>query len=87
MKEFSIWNVTNMFNIEYVHLLMQKQPRESSVFIFSHFRTEYVDPGGAPSVRQYVCVSVCVSVTASHFHNSWPILMKLGPHDLNKNLR
>ena len=34
-----------------------------------------------------VCVSVCLSVTASHFHNSWPILMKLGPHDLNKILR
>ena len=49
------------------------------VFIFSHFRTEYVDPGRPLSVRQfvYVCLSVCVSVTASHFHKSWPMLMKI----------
>ena len=49
------------------------------VFIFSHFRTEYVDPGRHLSVRQCVCVclSVCVSVTASHFHKSWPMLMKI----------
>ena len=53
------------------------------VFIFSHFRTEYVDPGRPLSVRQCVCVcvcvclSVCVSVTASHFHKSWPMLMKI----------
>ena len=32
-------------------------------------------------------MSVCLSVTASHFHNSWPIWMKLGPHNLNQNLR
>ena len=32
------------------------------VFIFSHFRTEYVDPGGAPSVLQYVCLCVCLPV-------------------------
>ena len=33
-----------------------------------------------------VCVSVCVSVTASHFHNTWPILMKLGPCNLIKKM-
>ena len=38
------------------------------VFIFSHFRTEYVDPGRPLSVRQFV--SVC-------FHKSWPMLMKI----------
>ena len=51
------------------------------VFMFSHFRTEDVDPGRPLSVRQCVCVcvclSVCVSVTASHFHKSWPMLMKI----------
>ena len=38
-------------------------------------------------VSMCVCVSLCLSVTASHFHNSWPIWMKLGPHNLNQNLR
>ena len=49
------------------------------VFVFSHFRTEYVDPRRPLSVRQCMCVclSICVSVTASHFHKSWPMLMKI----------
>ena len=51
------------------------------VFIFSHFRTEYVDTGRPLSVRQCVCVCVClsvfVSVTASHSHKFWPIKMKI----------
>ena len=34
-----------------------------------------------------VCVCVCVSVTAFYLNNIRPILMKLGPHDLNKILR
>ena len=46
-------------------------------------------------MRQYVCecvcvcvyMCVCVYVEAFHFHNSWPISMKLGPHDLNKEFR
>ena len=35
------------------------------------------------------CLSVCMclSVTGSHFHNSWPILMKLWPQTLSKDLR
>ena len=33
------------------------------VFIFSHFRTEYVDPGRPLSVRQCVCVCVCVCLS------------------------
>ena len=57
------------------------------VFIFSHFRTEYVDPGRALSVRLSVCLSVCLSVTAFYLNTMGPISMKLGPHDLNKNLR
>ena len=35
------------------------------VFIFSHFRTEYVDPGRPLSVRQCVCVCVCLCVCHS----------------------
>ena len=53
------------------------------VFIFSHFRTEYVDPGRALSVR----LCVCLSVTAFYLNTMGPISMKLGPHDLNKHLR
>ena len=54
-----------------------------SVFIFSHSRTEYVVPRRSLSVR----MSVCVSVVVSNFLNFGPILLKLGPHSLNKNLR
>jgi len=34
-----------------------------------------------------VCVCVCVSVPAFNFYIFGPILLKLGPHSLNKNLR
>ena len=34
-----------------------------------------------------VCLSVCLSVVISNLHNFGPILLKLGPHSLNKNLR
>ena len=34
-----------------------------------------------------VCVYVCLSVTAFYLKTIRPILMKLGPHDLNKILR
>ena len=44
-------------------------------------------PGRGLSVRLCVCVYLCVSVTAFYFNTIWPILMKLGPHDLIKNLR
>ena len=65
----------------------------SYFFILSHFRTEYVDLGGPLSVRPdgcvdvWMCVCVCLSVTASQFHNSWPILIKLWSNNLKKNLR
>ena len=53
--------------------------------------TEYFSPERALSVRVYVCVSVCLSlclsVTAFYLNTIRPILMKLGPHDLIKNLR
>ena len=51
--------------------------------------TEYFSPERALSVRLYVCVyvCVCVSVTAFYLITIRPILMKLGPHDLNKILR
>ena len=39
------------------------------------------------SVCLCVCLSVCLSVVFSNFHNFGPILLKLGPHSLNKNLR
>ena len=45
------------------------------------------DPCLCVSVCVCVCLSVCVSVTASHFHKSWPMLMKIWPHNPNKNLR
>ena len=34
-----------------------------------------------------VCASVCLSVRAFYLNTIGPISMKLGPHDLNKNLR
>ena len=34
-----------------------------------------------------VCLSVCLPVTAFYLKTIGPISMKLGPHDLNKNLR
>ena len=52
-----------------------------------------LSPGRALSVRLSVCVwlsvclSVCLSVTAFYLDTIRPILMKLGPHDLIKNLR
>ena len=59
--------------------------------------TEYFSPERALSVRLYVCVCVCVcvyvcvyvcvSVTAFYLKTIRPILMKLGPYDLIKNLR
>ena len=49
--------------------------------------TEYFSPERALSVRVYVCVSVCLSVTAFYLKTIRPILMKLGPYDLIKNLR
>ena len=61
--------------------------------VISGLNKNYVDPGRPLSVRQFVCVcvcvclSVCVSVTASHFHKSWPMLMKIWPHNLNKKFR
>ena len=60
----------------------------TTFFIFSHFITctEYVVPGASP-VCASVCVSVCVSVTAFYLNTIGPISIKLGPHDLNKNLR
>ena len=45
--------------------------------------TEYFSPERALSVR----LSVCLSVTAFYLDTIRPILMKLGPHDLIKNLR
>ena len=49
--------------------------------------TEYFSPERALSVRLYVCMYVCLSVTAFYLNTIRPILMKLGPHDLNKILR
>ena len=46
-----------------------------------------LSPGRSLSVRLSVCVCVCLSVTAFYFNTMGPISMKLGPHDLNKNLR
>ena len=34
-----------------------------------------------------VCLCVCLSVTAFYLNTMGPISMKLGPYDLNKNLR
>ena len=62
---------------------LQKDKACFFFIIFSHIRTEYVVPGRSLSVRLYVCLSVVVS----NFHNFGPILLKLGPHSLNKNLR
>ena len=56
--------------------------RVFSIFIFSHFITEYVVPGAIP-----VCASVRLSVRPFYLNTIGPISMKLGPHDLNKNLR
>ena len=44
------------------------------VFIFSHFRTEYVDRGRPLSVRQcvFVCVCVCLSVCVCVFCQTPP---------------
>ena len=56
-----------------------------SVFIFSHFRTEYLNPEDEPCLC--VCLSVCASVHINIFHNFRPILMKMHSNDLNKNLR
>ena len=44
-------------------------------------------PGRDLSVRPCVCLSLCLSVTAFYLNTIGPISMKLGPHDLNKNLR
>ena len=52
-------------------------------YIQSFHMTEYFSPERALSVRVYVCLSV----TAFYLNTIWPILIKLGPHDLNKNLR
>ena len=49
--------------------------------------TEYFSPERALSVRLSVCLCVCLSVTAFYLDTIRPILMKLGPHDLIKNLR
>ena len=58
--------------------------KEGTIFILIHFSiTEYLSPGRALSVRMYVCVSVRVS----NSYNFRPIFMKLGPHNLSKNLR
>ena len=50
-------------------------------FIFSHFRTEYLNPEDEP------CLCICLCVQINHFHNFRPILMKMHSNDLNKNLR
>ena len=42
-------------------------------------------PRGDPCLC--VCLSVCLSVTAFYLNTIGPVSMKLGPHDLNKNLR
>ena len=55
-------------------------------FIFSHFITEFFVPRASP-VCASVCLSVCLSVTAFYLNTMGPISKKLGPHDLNKNLR
>ena len=44
-------------------------------------------PGRDLSVRLCVCVCVCVSVTAFDLNTLGPIVMKLRPHDLIRNLR
>ena len=56
-------------------------------YIQSFHMTEYFSPERALSVRLYVCVCVCASVTAFYLNTIRPILMKLEPYDLNKILR
>ena len=46
--------------------------------VISGLNKNYVDPGRPLSVRQFVCVC---------FHKSWPMLMKIWPHNLNKKFR
>ena len=58
-----------------------------SFYIQSFHMTEYFSPERALSVRLYVCVCVCASLTAFYLKTIRPILMKLGPYDLIKNLR
>ena len=58
-----------------------------SFYIQSFHMTEYFSPERALSVRLYVCMCVRVSVTAFYLNTIRPILMKLGPQDLNKILR
>ena len=54
---------------------------ETWICIYSHFKWLNV------LVRNGPCLCVCVSVTAFYLNTIWPILMKLRPYDLFKNLR
>ena len=74
-------------NVQVVHSAQKYNLRTTDYFYIQSCKTEYVVPGRSLSVRACVCVSVCLSVVVSKFHNFLPILLKLGSHSLNKSLR
>ena len=55
------------------------------VFYIQSFHYWICCPRGDPCLC--VCLCVCLSVRAFYLNTIGPISMKLGPHDLNKNLR
>ena len=61
-------------------LLLIKKPLGYLVQLLEIFRM-------SPHVRLSVGLCVCLSVRAFYLNTIGPISMKLGPHDLNKNLR
>ena len=58
---------------------------KSKGFYIQSFHNWICCPRGDPCLC--VCLCVCLSVRAFYLNTIGPISMKLGPHDLNKNLR